>query len=53
MKQNSSIGEVETWLEGIKTCKSVSNTLGTHVHHTNKTTRDSQSNHTQEIKQPI
>ena len=42
MKQDSSIGEVETWLEGIMTYKSVANTLRTHPYHTNETIKDSQ-----------
>ena len=53
MKQNSSIGEVETWLEGLKTYKSVENPRKTYSHHVNGTIRDSQPNHTKEAKQPI
>ena len=44
------MNEVETWLEGINTYKSIDNTLGTHAYHTNKTTRDLQSNHQKKIQ---
>ena len=50
MKQSSNMGEVKTWLVGIMTYKSEANTLGTHIYHTNKTTRDSQSNHQKRIQ---
>ena len=35
MKQSSSIDEVETWLEGIMTYKSVAKITKSHSHHTN------------------
>ena len=50
MKQNSSIDEVETWLEGIMTYKSVANITKSHSHHTNEITRDSHLNHIKEVK---
>ena len=36
MKQSSNIDEVETWLEGIMTYKSVANITKSHSHHTNE-----------------
>ena len=50
MKQNASIDEVETWLKGIMTYKSVANITTSHSHHTNEITRDSHSNYTKEVK---
>ena len=42
MKQNSSIDEVETWLVGLKTYKSVANPRKTYSHHINGFTIKSQ-----------
>ena len=42
LKKNSSIGEEETWLEGIKTYKSVINPRKTYSHHIDRTVKDSQ-----------
>ena len=50
MKQNSSIDEVETWLVGIMTYKSVANTMRSYSYHINETTRDWHSNHQKRIQ---
>ena len=52
MKQNSSIDEVETWLEGIIAYKSVANITKSHSHNTNEIIRDSYLNYIKEAKQP-